>query len=201
MDKQNPYALAGWLSVSAAVLALPLLVLSVVVDVLRHRSPDAMPVFVTLYLIVVAAHTVFSVYAFYRLRHLLNERFGFHAVDSLIIAIILGAIAITGVGAAGRTLLALGLLREAAALGFLSLIVLAGVALSVLNVIFAVRLLSLPDDLHGLLRPYAYTCIAAAVCFASFILVPIGMLVNAMASLMLGLILLRANREPEVEFV
>ena len=199
--KKSTYTLAGWLAIGAAVLALPLMILGVLVDVATRKGGDMLPVFLLLFAGVTVAHTTMLVYAFTRLRHLLNERFGFHAVDTLIIAIIVLTIALVSVSILSRVGLVAGLIPEASLPLALGLIVLFSVPLAVLGIIFAVKLLSLQDDLHGLLRPYAYTSIAASICFATIILAPVGMIVAAVSTAILGAIFLRADRAPQVDFV
>jgi hypothetical protein len=117
------------------------------------------------------------------------------------VTIIIGAIAITGVAVTAKIVVSLNLVPETVTVMLVGVIILCAVALGVLSVIFAIKLLSLQDDLNGLLRPYVYVSIAAAICFATFLLAPIGLLLNAASTLILGLIFLRAGREPEVEFV
>ncbi len=199
--KKNPYAVAGWLAIAAAILIVPMFLLGILVDVVAQKQRDVAPLFLVAYLAVTITQTAFDLYAFSRLRGLLNERFGFHAVDKLIVAIILGVIALVGVIISSKILLTLGLVPLDAAFVFTGALFLVGLPLNILCIIFAVKLLSLEDDLQGLLKPYAYTTIAAAICFASFILVPFGLLAAAAAALILGIIFLRAGRQTEVEFV
>ena len=200
MEKSN-YTLAGWLAIGAAVLALPILFLGVMVDVLTRKGAEMVPVFLLLLACVNLAQLAMHVYAFLRLRHLLNERFGFHAVDTLIIAIVAMTIAIVSVSLLSRVALVAGLLTEALVPFSLAMIVLLAVPLAILGIVYAVKLLGLQDDLHGLLKPYAYTSIGASVCFATIILAPLGMLVAAVSTVFLGMILLRADRTPQVDFV
>ena len=200
MDK-NTYTLAGWLAIGAAVLALPLMFLGIMVDVATRKGSELVPVFLLLFACVNVVHVTMLVYAFARLRHLLNERFGFHAVDTLIVAIIVINIAIVSVSIVSRIGLVGGLLPEALVPVALGVIVLLAVPLAILGIVFAVKLLSLQDDLHGLLRPYAYTSIAASICFATIVLAPLGMIVAAVSTAILGAIFLRADRAPQVDFV
>ena len=200
------YAIVGWLAIASAVMMLPTIFLGILLDVLRKP-----PVLLLLgpYLLFSIASTAFSLYALYRLRGLLNDRFQFHEVDGLIVAIIFCVIALTSVamsGKLGAVLAKAAGVREAAllpfALIFLGLLVLCGVATSILSTVFAVKLLRLQDDLFGLLKPYAYATMAAAVCFATVILAPVGLFIDAAATVMLGIIFLRAARGlPAPEFV
>ena len=61
------------------------------------------------------------------------------------------------------------------------------------------KLLKLKDDLFGLLKPYAYTTLAAAICGATIILMPIGLIIQLAALVIQGMIFLRAKEQ--VEFV
>ena len=199
--EKSTYTLAGWLAIAAAVLALPLLFLGVMVDVLTRKGGEMLPVFLLLFACLNVAQVGMQVYAFARFRHLLNERFGFHAVDTLIITIIVLSITLVSVSIVSRTALALGLVPVDSVPLFLGMVVVLGVPLALLSIVFAIKLLGLQDDLHGLLRPYAYTSIAAGICFATLILAPIGMLVAAVSTAILGTIFLRADRAPQVDFV
>lgn len=199
--EKDTYTPAAWLAIGAAILALPAFFLAFMVDILTRKGAEMLPVFLVLFACVTVAQTGMQVYAFTRLRHLLNERFGFHAVDTLIIAIIAMSIALVSVSIGGRVVWALGLVPDAAVPLILGVIVLLAVPFAVLGIIFAVKLLSLQDDLHGLLKPYVYTSIAAGVCFATIILAPVGMIMAAVSTGILGLIFLRADRAPQVDFV
>jgi hypothetical protein len=199
--EKSTYTLAGWLAIAAAVLALPLLFLAIVVDVGARRGTEMLPALLTLYAGLTVAQTGMHLYAFYRLRHLLNERFGFHAVDTLIVAMIVLMLAMVSVSLLGRIGLATGLIPEAVTPLLVGMIVVFGVPMAVLSIVFAVKLLALQDDLFGLLRPYVYTGIAAGVCFATLVLAPLGMIVAAVSTAILGFIFLRADRAPGVDFV
>ena len=112
MEEKSTYTLAGWLAIGAAVLALPLIFLGIMVDVATRRGSEMVPAFLLLFACVNVAHLAMLVYAFARLRHLLNERFGFHAVDTLIVAIIVINIAIVSVSIVSRIGLIAGPLPE-----------------------------------------------------------------------------------------
>ena len=77
-----------------------------------------------------------------------------------------------------------------------------GIPLAILGIIFAVKLLRLESDQSGLLRPFAYVNIAASICFATFILAPLGLLLDAAGNVILGMLYLRRKSEPTApEFV
>lgn len=66
------------------------------------------------------------------------------------------------------------------------------IPLGVISIVFAVKLLHLPDDLFGLLTPFSYTIIASGMCYASIILSPLGIIGEAAAGVILGMIFFRA---------
>jgi hypothetical protein len=197
MDERQ-YSMAGWLAIAGAVMVLPAFALGIV---LHPKMPTLSPLLLV-YIPLVIVQTGFTLYALYRLRGLLNDRYRFHDVDHLIVAIILGSAALVMVGLLGKIGFTLGILPSISVIAFFALIVMIGIPLSIVGIVFAVRLLRLQDDLYGLLKPFAYTTIAACVLYATILLAPLGGLVDAACTLMLGVILLRAARgAPEVEFV
>jgi len=190
--ERNEYSLAGWLSISAAVLALPALILSIAVDIMNAagRAPVLLPVF----LLVTIVQLAFAVYALGRFRSFLNERHAFHGVDFLIPLIIAGSILLTVVGIAGKMIAPAGRLHPVTIL-FIGLILVIGIPLSILSIVFALRLRNLESDLGGYKMPFVTLTIAASVCFATLILAPIGLLLDAAASVLLGLIFLKPESE------
>ena len=199
--KLNEFALAGWLAIAAAVLTLPMFGLGLFVDIIGKRAPEVAPTILIPYIAVALAHTVFSLYAFLRFRTLLNRRHDFHDVDSLVTAIVAGVILISLVGIPARVLATFDLVPLAAILVFLGFMVIAAVTLGVLSIIFAVRLLRLESDLNGMLKPYAYITIAAAICFTLFITAPLGMIIDAVGNVILGRIFLKPEAEVLPDFV
>ena len=129
-----------------------------------------------------------------------NDRFQFHRTDILILVIIGGAIVITTIGLCGKVFAYFGAPMPVL-LAFVAALVVVGVPLGILSVIFGIKLLELQDDLGGLLKPYAFLNIVAGVCFATFILAPLGLLIDAVANFMMGLILLKKGPVTQPEFV
>jgi len=208
LHETNPgnYELVGWLSITSAILLFPAVVLGIVLEV--SRKP-AILIFLVPYVLLIGLSMGLSLYALYRFKGLLNDRFQFHDVDNIIKAIlILGGV--MGVVATGAKVLGtfarirvddpIALLPMA--LGAVVFFAIVGLPLAILSIVFAVRLLRLKDDLFGLLKPYAYTTIVAAALFATFLLAFLGFFLDAACSVMLGIIFLRAARGlPKPEFV
>ena len=208
IDRVDPkrYEMVGWLSITSAVLLFPSMLLGIILEV---GSGPVMLALLIPYVLVFGLSVGLSLYALYRFKDLLNDRYQFHDVDNLITAIvILGSVMlVVAIGArVVGTFVGINVQDPAtlipiafAGAAFFAII---GLPLSILSIIFAVKLLRLRDDLGGLLKPYALTTIVAAAMFATFLLAFLGFFLDAACSVMLGLIFLRASRgTPQPEFV
>lgn len=173
---------AGWLAVLGAVLTVPQFVFSLVVAVGSPRGAALLADRVVGSLIV-----AISLYLLICLRRLLNSRFSFHDTDNLITAMI-------WTSAGGWLLSVLAPPDRFTALDAIALLV--GIALAVLTVVFGIKLLRLSEDLYGLLKPFAYTLIAAAVLAATVILLPVGVLVDVANNVILAMVFFRAAGQP-----
>jgi hypothetical protein len=60
---------------------------------------------------------------------------------------------------------------------------------------FATRLLRLSGNLYGLLKPFSYTQILCGICFIMVILLPVGVIADAVADVILGVIFFRAAEQ------
>jgi hypothetical protein len=65
---------------------------------------------------------------------------------------------------------------------------------------FATRLLRLPGNLHGLLKPFGYTQIVSGICFITVFLSPVGIIAGAVADVILGVIFFRAAEQPPSQY-
>jgi hypothetical protein len=186
------------MAIISGILMWPNLFLGIL---LEFKKPMLAPLLVV-YVPIALAQVLTGIYALYRLKALLNERFRFHDVDVLIWVLILAVAALVTIGLVGKIATFIAPQAVAVAVVFGVTIILIALPMSVVGIIFAVVLLRLRDDLWGLLRPYAYTTMAASILMATILLAPVGALVDSVASILLGLIFFRADRaEPEVEFV
>lgn len=68
------------------------------------------------------------------------------------------------------------------------------ILLAVVQVRFALQLLRVPVQNEPLFRPYAWLNLAAGVCLATVILLPLAVLISALADLMLGTLFLQRAR-------
>jgi len=202
--KENPYALAGWLSIAAAVLLPPMAVLGFLLDLGGARG-DVLRLapLAIVYLAMIGCQTLFSIYVFWRLRSFLKERFSFHEVDTIIVWMIVGILVLTAVMVTGKVVIWLGVAKLAVVF-FIAALFLFGIPLAVLSIVFAVKLLRVPSEWRGMKKPYCVLVIIGSALYATGILSPIAMLLDAAAGLILGFVLLRPAEEladEELEFV
>ena len=81
-------------------------------------------------------------------------------------------------------------------------VVIIGIPFSVIGIISGTRLLKLEHSLNGFRKPMAYTLIISSICFATLILVPVGLILSSAFTFMLGLVFLKSGeQELELEFV
>jgi len=202
-EPKNEYALAGYLAIAAAVLILPSFVLGIAAEVAKHRAPELTMVLLIPYFAVTICYTIAALYVVLKFRTLLNKRHGFHAIDGLITAVVIGVIVMTLYAMPIKFFGLTGALDQAP-LVFIAAIPVAviGIILGVLGIVIGVRLLKLPAENTSYYRVYAWLSIAAGVCFVTFFLSPLGGLIDAAANIVLAMLFLKPDAEdPQPDFV
>lgn len=176
--------MAGWLAIVAGVLLVPEAILFLGVDA---GQTEGAVVLVSASLIL-ALRIVFTSFALWRFRALLRRSIDFHGLDTLVPAMILSSVLLGAAVIVTRTPAA----ADATPFNWISLLA-TGVVAGLLSAAIGWRLLKLDWDAGGLSKSYAWTCILAPLCFASVVALPIGLLLLAASSILLGLILMRGT--------
>ncbi len=175
--------LAGWLSITNALFAIPSIAMSWFLD-----SMDGIGPVISQAILTIVSLGLF-LYIISYLRKLLNIRFQFHGVDIYISLLIWGNVAL-----ATLSLLSLGSKGLEWVMNVLSLA--AFIFFGILSIIFATRLLRLSGNLYGLLKPFSYTQIVSGICFITVFLFPVGVIAGSVADVILGIIFFRAAEQP-----
>ena len=175
--------LAGWLSITSALFAIPSMAMSWFLESMEGAGAKLSQAILT------AVDLGLFLYVISSLKKLLNSRFRFHDVDIYISLLIWGNIVLSIV-----SLLSLGSRKIELAWSILSAIAL--VAFGILSIMFATRLLRLSGNLYGLLKPFSYTQIVCGICFITVFLFPVGIIAGAIADVILGVIFFRAADQP-----
>lgn len=193
MNSQSEnYTAAGWLAITSAILSVPLMVLSIIQFVKHSIRSVLMPIGILLLIVI----TLLTLYAIYKFGKMLNKRHNFHLVDTLIIIIIAGGILITLERILFRIMFPVALVP------LLILLAMTGIPLSIIGILFSVRLMQLDHDLNGMLKPIAYTYMAASICFLTIILSDFGLLFMIAFNVFMGIALIKAGEEkPIPDFV
>lgn len=182
----SPYTLAGWLSIlQAVILLLPKVVLDLFVE---HMSLSGYGI-IQLITGFQAVGMLVGIYVLFTFRRLLNERHSFHNTDTLINALICCYAAAVLIGA-------VDLVLNPQFSVMIALPIIYGLS-SLISIVYAIRLLKLECNLSGLLKPYVYSTIASGVCGVTLVLGEYGRPIFMVSLILLGMILIRAESEPE----
>ncbi|MBV9865602.1 MAG: hypothetical protein JO316_09650 [Abitibacteriaceae bacterium] len=172
--------ISGWIAIVYAVVDVPRLTLYWFADNFMGTSgAQAAQGFISL------SGLLLWLFLFIRLRQLLNNQFGFHQVDAEARTLIWMSVALTGLNLfeiATRPISTLLLIISITAV----------IVVSVVGTVFAIKLLRLPHQLYGLLRPYCYTLMVANLSYATLFLLPLGILFGIANSIILGMIFFRS---------
>ncbi len=160
---------------SSAFLTLPLAYLSYRLEGSGQLYANEMQTFIQ-----VSGTFLFVAIALY-LKRFLNSLFTFHATDKNIGLMVMGSI-VTGMLAI--SLYSFPAFKES--LGYALIVVL--VLLGIVQIEFGYKLLRLPNDLGGMLKPFCYANLATGILLATVVLVPLSIPVSALSDLMLGTI-------------
>ncbi|NMC75320.1 MAG: hypothetical protein GYA56_13330 [Geobacteraceae bacterium] len=170
---------AGFLAMSSAVLSIPFLILSYY---FAEGNTPLTPYFQGLMQMVgIALFTCLT----WLLKKLLNMRHSFHDTDNYLDFLIA-----TNLFAGCAVIGGLFLPTWTEALEWFSLLLIA--AFGIVQILFGIKLLKLPDSLNGMLRPFCFMTITTGLFTSSVVFLPIGVVTGAIADVMLGTIFFQA---------
>jgi hypothetical protein len=192
---ENRYSLAGWLSITAAVLFVTSFVVGIMEAVIAGRAFGYHGPVVGPADFLAVLFTCFAVYALIMFRRLLHERYNFHGVDTLITLSIIWSIVfqisalflgllfmVLGIGESLPGLILL--------LGFMSI---AMIAAGIIDILISVKLLQAKAGFSDLIKVYAYVCLVAGILAASVLLSPFALLIVPASFVILGMILIKGD--------
>jgi hypothetical protein len=173
--------IAGWLAMTSAFLALPLVYISFKLEgrIDLHA--------VVIQSIIQITGTLLTVAILLYLKRFLNLIYNFRSIDRNI-----DLINIASVVTAVFSIAALYVtpFKESIAPIVIALLALQGMV----QVQLGYKLLKLPNDLGGILKPFCYAVMATGILLASVFLIPLAILASALSDLMLGTIFLNVSR-------
>jgi hypothetical protein len=198
---EKPYQLAGILAIVQAVLFPLGFLIAITQQILlgvkfHHTGPIMGPsdgIFI--------AFTVIGIYVLIKFRQLLNERYNFHAINTLITLVIGWSIIFQVVSLLVRILFAIFWPVDESLVIFLWLpiMVISLIAIGVLDLFIAARLLKQKEKFTDLINAFAYVTLVAGICELTILLAPVALILVPVTNVVLGMIFLREKEE--VDFV
>jgi ABC-type uncharacterized transport system permease subunit len=172
---------AGWLAMASAFLTLPLIYLSFRLESRLDLTATAIQTIIQIFGIILFVAIVLY------LKRLLNSHFKFHSTDRTIDLMIIANV-VTGFLSVATLYFAP--FKESIGSVVIAILVIQGIV----QIRFGYKLLKLPHDFGGMLKPFCYANMATGILLASIVLIPLGIVVSAISDLMLGTIFLDMSK-------
>jgi len=199
----NKYRTAGWMAIISVFIVIP----AAACNILIGARPDIYYWLLPSFFVMGLLEWSLASYALYQFKNFLNEHYKFHEVDIFIIILIISslvayAIAFTTLLAAGDSMPTRHMPIHPAKIGGIIAMGANGLIMGIVGIIFGIKLFKLDAKLHGYLQPMTYLLIAGSACFALFFLAPVGSLLYAIFTILLGVVLINGPDPEEIpEFV
>jgi len=178
------FRIAGWFSIANAVLVLPVVVASVLAGVAEASGAISdLSSRIIAAVMSVIGYAV-GIVVLITLRELFEQRYEYRGVSKILTTFI----TLSAVGILASALAVISSTMESV-VAMLSVII--AFVMGIISIVYGIKLLSFHQDLYGLRKPYAWTSIAGGVCFATVILMPIGLLLAMASSVFLAIIFFR----------
>jgi hypothetical protein len=198
--EENRYLLAGWLAIAQAIIFPLAFAISIAqgligIKALGYHGPMLGPS--DLLFIVI---TGMSVYTLIMFRKLLNERYNYHDVDTLILLAIFWNIVFQIGSIALRVWLVMiwPISQIALTIIYLTFFAVGMISGGIIDILIAVKLLQIRQTVNELIRAFTYVTMVSGLSEVSVVLSPISLLLAPVSLVILGMIFLRRE---EVEFV
>lgn len=167
--------MAGCLAMTSALLTIPWFLFTY--TIVNHNDPAIRAAEASM----LVGGLALQVCLLLIFQQLLHRRYNFRSADKTISLIIQATITQTA-----NSLLGLAIPELAVPVRMMGTILL--VIVGILQIMFGIWLLQLPSSLGGMHRPYCILNMVTGFAFASILLLPLGMLTNCIADVMLGTI-------------
>ncbi len=198
ISTSNRYLLAGWMSIIAAVLFPLQFIVGIVQGIIGARAFHIKGPIVGPADFLGLISTALAVYVIIMFRQLLHERFRYHGVDLLITISIWWLIGFQVLGLMLKTMLLLTNLPELMQIVMmLGLFSVAMVTVGIVDIMIAVRLLKLREQMSDLLSAYVFLTLAAGILEVTIVLSPLALILLPITSIILGVVFLREKEEAE----
>jgi hypothetical protein len=198
---ENRYNFAGWVAITQAILLIVGFLIAIIQGIVeaalfKHSGPNVGPS--DLIMLICTGMTVYTLLMF---RNLLNERYNFHQIDTLIIiSICLAIIFQIGILLIKWVFFVLG---KGSQMGFvitsLFLMISAMISSGIVDILIAVKLLKIKNSLTELVKIFTYLTLITGIMEVTVLLSPLAFLLFPVSSVILGMIFFKEKEM--VEFV
>ncbi|UCB51738.1 MAG: hypothetical protein JSV10_07055 [Candidatus Zixiibacteriota bacterium] len=197
---ENRYSLAGWVAITQAIIFPLAFIISIAqgligVAAFGYRGPTFGPSD-----LLFIAFTGMSVYTLLMLRNLLNERYNYHDVDTLILLAICWGVVfqISSLALRFWVVTIWPVSETALSIIYLVFFAVTMITAGIIDILIAVKLLQIRQKLNEMIRAFTYITLISGLAEVSFVLAPVALLLVPVSCVILGLIFFRKE---EVEFV
>lgn len=199
--RDDRYALAGWLAIAHAALLPLALGVGLFEEIIGHARLGAHAPQFGVSDILSMVGIVLIVYVLWIFRRLLNERYAYNGINTLITLSIAWVIIFTLGNIVIQSIVALlwPIEELTLVLIFAPFFALAMITIGIIDIIIAVRLLRVKEKLNDLIVAFAYITLIAGLMEVTVLLSFISIILVPVSSVILGMILLREKEA--VEFV
>jgi len=194
----NRYSLAGWLALSQAVLFPLSIIVGIAQAIIGERAFGMDGPFVGPADFIGVFMTVIGVYVLVMFRRLMHERFDFNGIDMLITAAIWWLV-IFEIGGISLKLfmMVIPFAKVVEAVIMLCFFATGMVVVGIIDIMMAVRLMKLKEEMSDLLIAYVYITLAAGIAEVSVVLSFVSFILFPIASVVLGLVFFKEKEQPE----
>lgn len=197
---ENRYQLAGWLAITQAVLFPLAFVISIVQGLIGAAAFGYHgPVFGPSDLLFLI-FTGIAVYTLFMFKRLLNERYSYHDVDTLILLAICWGIVYQIASIALRVWVVLiwPVSETVLTVVYLVFFALAMISAGIIDILIAINLLQIRQSMNDLIKAFTYITMISGLAEVSVVLAPVALFLIPVSCVILGLIFFKKE---EVEFV
>lgn len=178
------FNLAAYYSIAVAVLSIPTIATSILTGVAEAGGSISGLTSRIITSVTTIIMCSISIYILVALRQLFEQRYEYRGVSTILKTwITLDAAFIV---ASAVAVLSSEIEKTVAILSLIGVVV-----IGIMSILYGIKLLSFNEDLYGFRSFYAGTSIAAGVCNATVILIPLGILVGIASSIFVAVIFFR----------
>lgn len=187
MDMLKNMKLAGWLAVSSVILTIPALALSIFSGFMAGTSGSTSVVLTVAEMAVSGVNLLITVAVLLCFKNLLNSYLNITSVDFTIKLLVAANVVLVSLSIAAMPFAPLDFI-----VGVASLVLL--IPYGIIHTVFGVKVLRVDDELYGLRTPFAILTIITGICFATVVLLLIGVVTSMIWGVLMAIIFFRAAR-------